>query len=297
MDPGGLYLFLGIATLVSARTGGPDGEVARRIRSWWMIVVVFSVALLSNRLILTLLLAFVSFLAFKEYPTIIPTRLADRRVLLWAYLAIPLQYGFIYFNSYGMFLALVPVFLLLWLPMVMVLISEAKGFLSAIGTLQWGAMITIFSISHLAFLPALPADRDTGLGLLFYLLLITELNDVAQYLWGKRFGRRKVLPSVSPGKSVEGLLGGVATTTVLSLLLGPLLTPMSWWLSLAVGLLLAVAGFLGDLTVSALKRDLDLKDSGALIPGHGGILDRIDRLTYTAPLFFRIIRFVFYLPG
>ncbi len=228
---------------------------------------------------------------------IIPTRLADRRVLLWAYLAIPLQYGFIYFNSYGMFLALVPVFLLLWLPMVMVLIGEAKGFLSAVGTLQWGAMITIFSISHLAFLPALPADLDTGLGLLLYLLLITELNDVAQYLWGKRFGRRKVLPSVSPSKSVEGLLGGVATTMVLSLLLGPLLTPMSWWLALAVGLLLAVAGFLGDLTVSALKRDLDLKDSGALIPGHGGILDRIDSLVYTAPLFFHIIRFVFFLPG
>lgn len=79
--------------------------------------------------------------------------------------------------------------------------------------------------------------------------------------------------------------------------MGALLTPMRWWEAATVGLLLSVTGFVGDLTVSAIKRDLKIKDSGAAIPGHGGILDRVDSLTCAAPLFFHIIRFLYYLPG
>jgi phosphatidate cytidylyltransferase len=297
----GLYLFLITAT-IAAWIGDPGGEVETRIRSWWGIVGIFTVALLSvgwleTWWVLTVLLAFVSFLALKEYLTIIPTRMADRRVLVWAYLAIPLQYLFISYENYGMFIVLIPVYLLLFLPMAMVMIGETRGFLNAVGTLQWGAMITVFSLGHLAFLVRLPGDVDTGLGLLLYVLLVTELNDVAQFLWGKLLGGRiKIAPKVSPGKSAEGLIGGVLTTTALSIGLGTLLTPMSWWLAAAVGLLLSVAGFVGDLTVSALKRDLKLKDSGDAIPGHGGVLDRVDSLTYAAPLFFHVIRFVYYLP-
>lgn len=298
---GGLFVFLTVATVL-ARLGEPGGEVVTRIRSWWGIVAVFSVALLSvgwlgSWLLLTLLLAFVSYLALMEYLTIVPTRLADRRVLVWLYLAIPAQYLFIYAGNYGMFMVAVPVYLLLWLPMAMVLIGETRGFVSAVGTLQWGAMMTVFSLGHLAFLVRLPGDVDTGLGLLLYVLLVTELNDVAQFVWGRLLGRVRIAPRVSPGKSAEGLIGGAVTTTLLSVGLGTLLTPMSWWQAAAVGLLLSVTGFLGDLTVSAIKRDLRIKDSGDAIPGHGGILDRVDSLTYTAPLFFHLVRFAFYLPG
>ncbi|MDN5939115.1 MAG: phosphatidate cytidylyltransferase, partial [Salinisphaera sp.] len=150
---------------------------------------------------------------------------------------------------------------------------------------------------HIAYLLMTPEADNPGVGgagLVLYLVLLTEGNDVAQYLWGKSLGRRKVVPAVSPNKTLEGFLGGVATTTVLAVLLGPLLTPFSTLHALCAGLLIGVAGFVGDVTVSALKRDLDIKDSSTLIPGHGGILDRIDSLTYTAPLFFHFTRYLYW---
>lgn len=293
---GSIAALLSLASILVWRQGNPSGELALRVRSWWVMVGVFGGALLLHRTALIALLAFVSFLALKEYLSVIPTRRADRRVLFWAYLSIPVQYAFVYFENYGMFIIFVPVYMFLFLPMVMTLIGETQRFLTAIGTLHWGLMLTVFCLAHLAFLVVLPPDGE-GPQLLLYLVVLTQANDVAQYLWGKRFGRRKVLPSVSPNKTVEGLLGGVATTTLLSLVLGTLLTPMPWYMTLIVGFLLALAGFVGDVSVSAFKRDLGVKDVSSLIPGHGGILDRIDSLTYTAPLFFHIIRFFFYLPS
>jgi phosphatidate cytidylyltransferase len=117
---------------------------------------------------------------------------------------------------------------------------------------------------------------------------------VAQFTWGKLFGKHKISPSVSPKKTWEGFLGGVATSIVLASLIGPLLTPMDVMWSAFAGGLISVSGFLGDITESAVKRDLGVKDAGALIPGHGGILDRIDSLTYAAPIFTHFFRYYFY---
>jgi phosphatidate cytidylyltransferase len=124
--------------------------------------------------------------------------------------------------------------------------------------------------------------------------MLTQLNDVAQYIWGKSLGRHKVLPTVSPNKTVEGLIGGIATTAVLAVLLAPVLTPLTRWHSLAAGLMIGAAGFLGDTTVGAVKRDIGVKDAGTMIAGHGGVLDRINSLTYTAPLFFHFVRFYYF---
>lgn len=292
---GGVATLLSLASVIVWRQGKPHSELALRVKSWWVIVAVGSSALFLGRVALLVLLAFVSYLALKEYLSVIPTRRADRRLLIWAYLAIPLQYTIIYFENYGMFIIFIPIYMFLFLPMGMVLVGETKRFLSAISTLHWGLMLTVFCLGHLAFIAVLPETRE-GLQLLLYLVLMTQVGDVAQYLWGKRFGRRKVLPRISPSKTVEGLVGGVFTITLLSLWLGPFLTPMSWPVALAVGFLVAVAGFVGDVTVSAFKRDLGVKDSSSLIPGHGGILDRVDSLTYTAPLFFHFIRFFYYQP-
>ena len=178
--------------------------------------------------------------------------------------------------------------------MIMVLVGETKGFLKAVGTLHWGLMLTLYTIGHLSFMVVLP-DETTGEGLVLFVLLLTQLNDVSQYIFGKLFGKHKALPKVSPNKTNEGLLGGIVISILLSVTVGQLLTPMSWWLALITGFLLSVVGFVGDVTISALKRDLGIKDSSSFIPGHGGVLDRIDSLTYTAPLFFHIIRYVYYL--
>lgn len=264
-------------------------ELSARIRSWWIMVGVFGVAIAIDRRLSIGFFALVSFLALKEYLSLIPTRRADRRVLFWAYLSIPFQYYWIYRDWYGMFIVFVPVWVMLLVSARMVLIGETKDFLRAVGTLQWGLMLMVFSISHQAYLLVLG-----GAGLVLYLVVLTQLNDVAQYLWGKSLGRHKITPTVSPGKTVEGLLGGIVTTTILAVLLAPVLTSLDRWDSVAAGFMISTAGFLGDITISALKRDLGVKDSGQLIPGHGGILDRIDSLTYTAPLFFHFVRFFYY---
>ena len=93
---------------------------------------------------------------------------------------------------------------------------------------------------------------------------------------------------------VGGLLGGIATTTVIAVLLAPVLTPLSMYYAVIAGVVISMAGFFGDVTISAVKRDLGVKDFGTTLPGHGGILDRVDSLTYTAPLFFHLVKFVYY---
>jgi phosphatidate cytidylyltransferase len=267
-------------------------ELVQRVQSWWVMVAVFGIAIAVDQRLSVAFFAFISFLALKEYLSLIPTRRADRRVLFWCYLSIPFQYYWVWQRWYGMFIVFIPVWVLLLVSARMVLIGETKDFLRAVGTLQWGLMLMVFSISHQAYLLVLPPSG--GAALVLFLVVLTQLNDVAQYVWGKSLGRRKVVPSVSPGKTLEGLVGGILTTTGLSVLLAPLLTPLSLPHSIAAGLLISTAGFLGDITISALKRDLGVKDAGQLIPGHGGILDRIDSLTYTAPIFFHFLRFFYY---
>ncbi|MDS4060010.1 MAG: phosphatidate cytidylyltransferase [Candidatus Contendobacter sp.] len=289
---GGVWTLLALATAAVWRLApAPDSELRQRIRSWWLIVALCSLALMFSRAAALVFFGGVSFLALKEYLTLIPTRQTDRRVLFWAYLSIPVQYFWIGIEWYGMFIIFIPVYLFLLLPVAMVLNGETQGYLRAAGTLHWGLMSMVFSLSHLAYLLVLPEGEYphvSGPGLVLFLLLLTELNDVAQYCWGKLLGRHKISPTVSPNKTVEGFVGGVLTTMPLAALLAPWLTPFSVLDALLAGALIAVAGFFGDLSLSALKRDLGIKDSGNLLPGHGG------SLTYTAPLFFHFTRYFYF---
>ncbi len=297
---GGIFIVLVAASVIVAALSRchPErdwSELQQRVRTWWVMAVVFAIAISLGRSISLAFFAFISFLALKEFLSMIPTRRADRRVLFWAYLAIPIQYIWAGREWYGMFIIFIPVYVFLFLPMRMVLVGETRGFLSAVGTLHWGLMTTVFSLSHLAYMLVLPASGNPhggGPALALYLVLLTQLNDVSQYVVGKMYGTKKVAPSVSPGKTLEGLLGGIGVTIGLAAVLAPLLTPLDLLQSLLAGLLIGVAGFIGDLTISAVKRDLGRKDTGSLLPGHGGILDRVDSLSYTAPLFFH---FTYYL--
>jgi phosphatidate cytidylyltransferase len=298
----GLYGILAVASLAlwSLRwriPGQEHAELVQRIRSWWIIVSLFTAALVLSRRVSIGFFALVSFLALKEYLTIIPTHRADRRVMFWVYLAIPLQYYWVAQAWYGMFIIFIPVYVFLLLPLPMVMIGETQAFLHSAASLNWGIMTFVFAISHVAYLLVLPlANNPTagGAGLVLFLVFLTQFNDVAQYCWGRMLGRHKIVPKVSPNKTWEGFLGGVATTAVLAALLAGVLTPMPWRIAALAGIMISCAGFLGDVTISALKRDIGLKDTGNLLPGHGGILDRIDSLTYTAPLFFHFVHYFYY---
>src|SRR5699024_2271218 len=203
-----------------------------------------------------------------------------------------------YIGWYGMFIIFIPVYMFLFLPIQMILIGENKGFLRTMGSVHWGLMMMVFGLSHLAYLLVLPgttgADAADGAGLVLYIVILTQCNDVAQFIWGKMLGKHKVVPKVSPNKTWAGLIGGILTTTALALLLAPLLTPFTLWSTLFSGSMIGLIGFIGDVNISALKRDLNIKDAGQTIPGHGGVLDRVDSLTYTAPLFFHFARYFYF---
>ncbi|MBW7983419.1 phosphatidate cytidylyltransferase [Enterobacillus tribolii] len=286
-----------IAVLQRVYPGKDWLELRQRVRSWWVIIIVFSLAMISPKWLALTIFGFISFLALKEYLTLIPTRRSDNIPLLWMYAAIPLHYLWIGMGWYGMFIVFIPVYAFLFLPARMVLVGDTNGFLRAASNMHWGLMTTLFALSHIAFLLILPGGHGAageGALLVIFLVTLTELNDVAQYLWGKSLGRIRVTPTVSPNKTLAGLLGGVATTTLLAGLIGPYLTPMNVPFSLLAGLLIGLSGFCGDVVMSAVKRDLGVKDSGTLLPGHGGILDRLDSLIYTAPLFFHFFYYFYF---
>ncbi len=282
-----------VQALVRVKPNSDFTSLRQRVNSWWVMATVFTLAMTLSRNVSISFFAFISFLALKEFLSLIPTRRADRRVLFWAYLAIPLQFYWVYLEWYGMFIIFIPVYMFLLLPMRMVTIGQTQGYVKAAGTIHWGLMLTVFCLSHAAFLLVLEevgsSNANPGPGLVLFLVVLTQLNDVCQFIWGKSLGNRKILPKVSPGKTWAGFLGGVATTSVIAWQAGPFLTMLNAEQSLVAGLIIGIGGFIGDVNLSALKRDLQVKDSGALLPGHGGILDRVDSLTYTAPLFFHYV--------
>ena len=297
----GVIAVLIVATAIQfgLRYNNPDKdyrELHLRITSWWWMIGLLFVFLATGTNAAIIFFGFVSFLALKEFFSIVPTRQTDRRVVFWAYVAIPVQFYWVAIGWYGMFIIFVPVYVFLFIPLRMVLIGDSEGFIKAAGILHWAVMLTVFSVSHIAYLLVLPEINILagGVGLVLYLLFMTQFNDVSQYVWGKLFGKHKIIPKISPNKTWEGFLGGLFTITLVSGLVAPILTPMSHSEGLIAGLIISVGGFFGDIVISSVKRDLRIKDSGQLIPGHGGILDRLDSLIYTAPLFFHFIYYLHY---
>lgn len=297
-------LIVGLLLLATLILGGlklakPQTDftaLGQRINAWWVMCAIFLTSLFIHPKAAVALFALLSFLALKEFFTLIHTRVEDHRALLWAFIAIPVQYALIAFNNAAVAWIFIPVYMFLWIPARLILVGQTHGIIDAMARIQWGLMACVFCISHVPLLltmapnPSLPNGPQA---LLLALVFLTELNDVAQYCWGRCLGRHKISPTVSPNKTVEGFLGGVLTTTVVAPCLG-FLTGFTPGFSVLVGLVIALAGFCGDLVMSAVKRDVGVKDASQLIPGHGGMLDRIDSLTYTAPLFYHLVNYVFY---
>jgi phosphatidate cytidylyltransferase len=285
-----------IFLLTRLHPGDYAEELRKRVISWWWMITVFAIAILVDRVVSTVFLAFISFLALKEYLSLIPTRRVDRSILLWAYLAIPVQFYFAHIGRFGLFMTFIPVWMFLFLAARITLGGHTEGFLRAVGLLSWGLMIAVFSLSHTALLLSFGVVHGHGAGALLFLVALTQFNDVAQFTLGRIFGTRPIVPAVSPNKTWEGFVGGMIATALVAMVAGPYLTPMPMLWSAAAGLLIAASGFLGDVTISAFKRDVGVKDASHLIPGHGGILDRVDSLIYAAPVFFHFLNFFFWSP-
>jgi phosphatidate cytidylyltransferase len=287
-----------VSLLMGFKPAVDFSELSSRVRSWWWMVGFFFFSLIIHPDASIVLFAFTSFMALKEYFTLIHTRLEDHRVLFWAFLAVPIQYWWVKIHWEPLFFIFIPVYMFLFIPFRLMLTGKTHGIVSSMAKIQWGLMAFVFCFSHLAFMMKLPVTAALpggGKALVLYLVFLTEMNDVSQYVWGKLFGHRPIVPGISPKKTWAGFVGGIFTTVVLALglrFLSGFTVPMAC----ISGLLIALSGFVGDLVVSVIKRDVGVKDTGTLIPGHGGVLDRIDSLVYTSPLFFHLVSFVFY-PG
>ena len=298
---GGTYALLLVASVVTAilcRRRDPEHQnpvllnLAARMKAWWVMVAVFTVALAVGQIGTLVLFAAVSFLALREFITLTPTRHGDHHALFLSFvLALPLQYFLIGIEWYGLFSIFIPVYVFALFSIRTAASGDTTDFLARVGELQWGLMVCVYFLSHVPALLTLeiPGFQGRNANLLFFLVAVVQLSDVLQYVWGKLLGRHAIVPQLSPHKTLEGFVGGTASAAGIGAALW-WATPFRPWQAALLAAGITLFGFFGGLVMSAIKRDRGVKDFGAIIAGHGGILDRIDSLCFAAPLFFHLVR-------
>ncbi len=286
-----------VSAVLTWRAADPRDPVLvnlnQRIKAWWVMVAAIAVAFLFGKDGVILLFAFVSFAALREFVTLTYSRRSDHWILLGMFgVVIPAQYLLIWLEWYGLYTIFIPVYCFLAMPALTALRGDTARFLERVAEQQWGLMLAVYCVSHVPALLTLsiPGFDDRKLLLIAFLIITVQGSDVLQYVFGKLFGKNRVSPNVSPSKTWEGLIGGLAGASLLG---GALwwLTPFSPLQAAGIALLACLMGFLGGLVASAIKRDQGVKDWGHLIEGHGGMLDRADSLVFAAPVFFHIVRF------
>lgn len=300
------YIFAGafaVLTLASSaawflkqKHGDTDtiSNLRARVNAWWVMIAVLFAAFAFGHTGTVILFYLVSFAALREFLTLVYRQKSDYYAMVVCfYILLPVQYFFVYDQWYGMFSIFIPVYGFLLLPIVASLSGDTRQFLARAAKTQWAAMICIFCISHVPALMFLQPDgfaRENNILLLIFLIAVVQASDVLQYIWGKTLGKRKIMPALSPSKTVAGTVGGIASAVILAMLMTPI-TPFSVWQAAIIGFVICLAGFLGGLVMSAIKRDQGVKDWGHMLQGHGGMLDRVDSICFAAPVFFHILRY------
>lgn len=294
----GLLIFASITGLIIEKAKGSSPVIVNlnaRIRAWWVMCLLSVAAMLFGPTGSTLLFAIISLLALRECVTLTPTRRGDHEALFWCFfILLPLQYVLVGMQWYGTFAIFIPVYAFLFIPTRMALAGDSNNFLERSAKIQWSMMIAVYCISYapaLLMLP-IPGYEHQNIKLLLFLMIVVQISDVLQYVFGKLMGKRQIAPRLSPNKTVEGFIGGIATATLVGTLLW-WVTPFTPWQAALISLVITLLGFAGGLCMSAIKRDRGVKDFGAMIEGHGGMMDRIDSLCFAAPVFFHLVRFWF----
>ena len=299
---GGIFGVLAFASTVGVilklrlASGGNSSTIENlnsRINAWWVMILLIAAAIWAGKGGVIALFAFVSFQCLREFVSITHTRRGDHRALVWSFFFfLPLQYYLIAIDWYGLFSILIPVYGFLLLPISSSLGADPTRFLERAAKVQWGLMICVYCLSHVPALLTLDVVGYSGRNalLIVFLILVVQSSDVFQYVWGKLFGKHKLAPSISPSKTLEGLVGGVLSSTAVGAALW-WMTPFNVWQAALIALVINVLGFFGGFVLSAIKRDRGVKDWGWMIEGHGGMLDRVDSLSFAAPVFFHIVRY------
>ena len=301
---GGVAALLIVATIIGrvlrARTRSESGQkvvanLNARINAWWVMVIVFGAALFMGPIGTTVLFALMSFLALREFITLTPSKRGDHRALFWAFFIIlPIQYVLVARQWYGMFSIFIPVYAFLFIPIRNAIAGDTERFLERTAKIQWALMVCVYFVSYAPALLTLhiPGYENQNAKLLFFFAAIVQLSDVLQYVFGKLLGKRPVARNVSPNKTLEGFVGGILAASAVGAALW-WATPFSPFAAFGMALAITLMGFFGGLTMSAIKRDRGVKDYGELLPGHGGMMDRIDSLCFAAPVFFHLTRYFY----
>lgn len=286
-----------IGYVLKLRLKGIDSSVIdnlnARIQAWWWMVLVIGISFILGYSAVVILFFFVSAFALREFITLTPTHSQDYYALVFAfYVALPVQYILVGIGWYGMFSIFIPVYVFLIMPMLASITGDTKHFLERTAKIQWGLTITVYCISCVPALLTLNIVGYEGRNLLLiaFLIIVVQLSDVLQYIFGKLFGKHKIAPRLSPSKTVEGFLGGVISASLVGACLW-WITPFSFTQAAVIALVITLLGFMGGLVMSAIKRDCGVKDWGYMIDGHGGVLDRLDSVCFAAPIFFHIVRY------
>lgn len=296
---GGVLILASLVGYFLQRWLSPDGSNAAienlnaRINAWWIMAILIAIAFVAGRIGVIVLFAFCSFAALREFVTLINTRRADHWALATAFFVVlPLQYFLLWSEDYGIFAVFIPVYTFLLMPIITVLRGDTQRFLIRVAEVQWALMICVYCASHVPALLTLriPDYEGRNVLLIAFLIIVVQLSDVLQYVWGKLFGRTKIAPNLSPSKTVEGFVGGVASATLIGASLW-WITPFTPLQAGAMALIITLMGFFGGLVMSAIKRDRGVKDWGHLIEGHGGLIDRLDSVVFSAPVFFHLTRY------
>ncbi|WP_250475255.1 phosphatidate cytidylyltransferase [Caballeronia sp. GAFFF1] len=287
-----------IGALLGARAKGASATIVnlnQRIRAWWGMIAVMVVAIGLGDKATFVVFALLSYLALREFITLTPTTASDHTTLFVAFfVAVPVQYVLLGIDWYGMYSIFVPVHLFFAMSLVSALTQDTREFLSRNARINWALMVCVYGLSHAPALLTLdiPGYRGQNALLLFYFLLVVQISDVLQYVVGKLFGRRKIAPVLSPSKTVEGFVGGGLLATLCGAALYRV-TPFGFGAAFLMSLAIVLAGFVGGLVLSAVKRSLGAKDWGVMIAGHGGMLDRVDSVCFAAPVFFHLVRYLY----
>jgi phosphatidate cytidylyltransferase len=295
---------IGVLVLASAIGGWLKAKAANehaptidnlnaRVKAWWIMVALLGVAIALGKTAVVVLYAIASFFALREFITLTDTKRGDHWALLVAFfVALPVQYWLVWTEWYGLFAVFIPVYGFLLMPVIAALRQDTTNFLTRVAAQQWALMICVYCASHVPALLTLDIPGYAGKQVLLvaFLIIVVQGSDVLQYVFGKLYGRRKVAPQLSPSKTWEGLIGGVFAATALGASLW-WITPFSPIQAATLAFVICLMGFVGGLVMSAIKRDRGVKDWGRMISGHGGMLDRIDSILFSAPIFFHLTRY------
>ena len=295
----GIFMLLALASLCGSLLSSrmPNHPLLRefnaRINSWWAMSIILLLAFRFGHIGATLLFTAVSFAALREFMTLVYRRRSDHNAIAACfYVLLPLQYYFVLTDWYGMFAALIPVYAFLILPVIAGWSGDSGSVFERTAKIQWGAMITIFCISHVPAVMNLEIKgfEDRNILLLIFMMLTVQAGDVLQYLWGRLpVGKRTLSTSLAPDKTLLGVAGGMLSASALA---GCLywLTPFTPLQAVLIGMVVAMMGFFGQLVMSAIKRSYG-ETSWCRTDGRGAMLDRVGSLCFAAPVFFHIVRY------